>query len=110
MAPRTQQRPRTTGRATRSAATHRSQRFSRPTTTGRPAMPRRGRGKPQPQSPAQKLLGTLGGVALGRQAGKRGGMGKFAAFAGLAGLALKNRDKLPGRGRSQTDTTYPRDN
>ncbi len=107
MAPRAQQRPGSAGRATRTAGTHRSARFSRPTTTGRPAMPRR-RAKPQPQSPAQKVMGTLGGFALGRQSGKRGGVGKMAAFAGLAGLAFKNRDKLPGRG-SKTDTSYPRD-
>ncbi len=102
MAPRTPQRPGVSGRATRTAATHRNARFSRPTTTGRPAVPRR-RAKPQPQSPVQKLLGTFGGAALGRQQARRrgssGGMGKVAALAGLAGLAFKNRDKLPGRGR-----------
>jgi hypothetical protein len=59
------------------------------------------------------LLKGLTGALGGGKAAKRGGggaakgAGGLAALAGLAGLALKNRDKLPGKlgGGDRTHTT-----
>jgi hypothetical protein len=71
------------------------------------------RRKPAPRSKADKALsgiaGLLPGSVLGRAAKPSAGGGKgrkagFALLAGAAGLALKNRDKLPGplgRGRAE---------
>ena len=70
------------------------------------------RRKPAPRSNASKALngiaGLLPGSMLGKAAKPSGGGGKgrkagFALLAGAAGLALKNRDKLPGGRGGKTE-------
>lgn len=69
------------------------------------------RRKPSPRSKSDKalsgLVGMLPGSVLGKAAkGSPAGGGKgrkagFALLAGAAGLALKNRDKMPGRRKTE---------
>jgi hypothetical protein len=94
------------------------------TTTQRPATRRAttsariaARRKPPQRSAASKALngvaGLIPGSALGRAAKPSAGTGKgrkagFALIAGAAGLALKNRDKLPfGRKTEEPYETAP---
>ena len=64
------------------------------------------------QTTSEKIIATVagalpgGGAAKGSKPGKKplGGL----ALAGLAGLAFKNRDKLPGRGRQPEPGRDPR--
>ena len=75
------------------------------------------RRKPAPRSKSSQALNGLAkiipGSVLGRAAkpspgGGKGRMGKFALLAGAAGLAMKNRDKLPGPlGRKDTAEPLP---
>jgi hypothetical protein len=73
------------------------------------------RRKPAPRSKSDKalsgLVGLLPGGVLGKAAKPSAGGGKgkkagFALLAGAAGLALKNRDKLPG-GRKTEEPVAP---
>src|SRR5215213_7510028 len=87
-----------------------------PSRFGRAPQPRRAslaRRRPAPRSKGNKALNALGGMIpgsiLGRAAKPSAGAGKgrragtFALLAGAAGLAMKNRDKLPGPlGRKDT--------
>jgi hypothetical protein len=98
VAPRTQQRPTTgTGRFARSTQRPASPRPRRGSTGPRsydgPArVLARGKGKPKQPTGAAKVLAGLTSTK-----GKGKSAGGIAALAGLAGLAVKNRDKLPGR-------------
>lgn len=76
------------------------------------------RRRPAPRSKSDKALsglaGLLPGSVLGRAAkpapggGGKGRKAGFALLAGAAGLALKNRDKLPGPlGRSRGEEPLP---
>ena len=75
----------------------------------RPALPKRGR-KAEPKG-VQKLLKTVTTALPSGKAAKKAAPGKkplgAAALVGLAGLALKNRDKLPGRGSSDAQPLQP---
>jgi hypothetical protein len=94
-------------------------RFGRATPTRSSAATRRSiRRKPVPQSKRNKALNGLAGLVpgsvLGRAAkpspggGGKGRAGKLALLAGVAGLAMKNRDKLPGPlGRRDTAEPLP---
>lgn len=100
-------------------------RFGRPasgrararTTLSAGRVPRSSR-RPAPRSKSNRALsglaGLLPGSVLGRAAkpsprgGGKGRAGKLALVAGAAGLALKNRDKLPGPfGRKDTAEPLP---
>jgi hypothetical protein len=78
-------------------------RFGRPGQPARAAHPSRpslpGRRKPK-QSTSQKALSALTGALPGSSSAKKGGgkrrAGGMALLAGGLGLAMKNRDKLPG--------------
>ncbi|HEV2999801.1 MAG TPA: hypothetical protein VGW75_03590 [Solirubrobacteraceae bacterium] len=88
------------GRFARPSA-HRS--ANRTISTPRIAVGRIPARRSKPDKGLSKLVGMLPGSMLGRAAkpSSRGGGGKgrkagFAMLAGAAGLALKNRDRLPG--------------
>ena len=98
MATRTPQRPASAGRFTRTAANTQTRRFNRPTT----------RRKPQPSSsPLSALTGLIGGSKTAPKG--KGGKNKagFAALAGVAGLAFKNRSKITSRFGNKTRTGTP---
>jgi hypothetical protein len=104
MANRTQptRRPAASGRFTRpGGTTGRSPSARRPSAPSRRPTIRR---RPQQKTGMAKLADSVAGMLPGTAASKKGGGGGkgrtagLALLAGAAGLALKNRDKLPGIG------------
>ena len=106
--------PRTSAKRTSPRTASTGGRFARSTTTSpsRRAMRRR----PAPRSKSSKALNGLAGMLPGSVLGKKakpsasgGGKGRkagFALLAGAAGLAVKNRDKLPGPLGRKTEEPY----
>src|SRR5829696_2086820 len=108
--------PRSTPAGRFGHTTPQASRFGGATQASRASLARR---RPAQRSKGNKALNALGGMIPGSVLGRaakpsRGGGGKgrragaFALLAGAAGLAMKNRDKLPGPlGRKDTAEPVP---